>query len=67
MKKVIIVTGASSGMGKDFALHLLKKGHTVYGLARRIDRMDDIVKAGGKAIEMDITNEEQIQKAVNLV
>lgn len=67
MKKVIIVTGASSGMGKDFALHLLKKGHTVYGLARRIDRMDDIVKAGGKAIEMDITNEEQIQKAVNQV
>jgi short-subunit dehydrogenase len=67
MKKVIIVTGASSGMGKDFALHLLKKGHIVYGLARRTEKMADIVKAGGKAIEMDVTNEEQIQKAVNQV
>ena len=67
MKKVIIVTGASSGMGKDFALHLLKKGHIVYGLARRTEKMADIVKAGGKAIEMDVTNEVQIQKAVNQV
>lgn len=67
MKKVIVVTGASSGMGKDFALNLLKKGHIVYGLARRIEKMDDLVKEGGRAIEMDITNEGQIQKAVELV
>jgi short-subunit dehydrogenase len=66
-KKVIIVTGASAGMGKDFALHLLKKGHTVYGMARRVEKMDDIVKAGGKAIALDITNEEQINSAVNQV
>ena len=34
MKKVIIVTGASSGIGKATALQLLKEGHTVYGAAR---------------------------------
>ena len=67
MKKVIIVTGASSGMGKDFALSLLKKGHTVYGLARRVEKMTDFVKAGGKSIAMDITDEEQIQKAVDQI
>ncbi|CAM1358220.1 Short-chain dehydrogenase/reductase [Tenacibaculum sediminilitoris] len=67
MKKVILITGASSGMGKDFALNLLKKGHVVYGLARRVEKMDDIVKAGGKAIAMDITNESQIESAVNQV
>jgi short-subunit dehydrogenase len=67
MKKVIIVTGASSGMGKDFAMHLLKKGHTVYGMARRVEKMEDIVKAGGKAIAMDVTNEEQIKNAVDQV
>ena len=43
-QKVIVVTGASSGMGKDFALHLLAKGHTVYGLARRVNHMQDIVR-----------------------
>ena len=67
MSKVILVTGASSGMGKDFALELLKKGHTVYGLARRVEKMNDIVEAGGKAIAMDITDEAQIEKAVNQV
>ena len=67
MIKVILITGASSGMGKDYALDLLKKGHIVYGLARRVEKMDDIVKAGGKAIAMDITNEAQIESAVKQV
>ncbi len=67
MKKVIVVTGASSGMGKNFALHLLKKGHTVYGLARRVEMMDDIVQAGGKVIALDITDENQIRKAVDQI
>lgn len=66
-KQVIVVTGASSGMGKDFALTLLKQGHTVYGLARRVEKMSDIVAAGGKAIAMDVTDEEQIQSAVDTV
>lgn len=67
MKKIILITGASSGLGKDFALSLLKEGHIVYGLARRVDKMKDIVKAGGKAIAMDITDESQIQKALDQV
>jgi len=67
MKKVILVTGASSGMGKDFALELLKRGHLVYGMARRVDRMQDIVEAGGKAVGLDITDEAQIEKAVQQI
>lgn len=67
MKKIILITGASSGMGKDFALSLLKKGHIVYGLARRVDKMKEIVQAGGKAIAMDVTDESQIQNAVDQV
>jgi short-subunit dehydrogenase len=67
MKKVIVITGASSGMGKDFALDMLKKGHVVYGLARRVEKMNDIVEAGGKAIAMDITDEGQIQYAVDQI
>ena len=33
MKKVILITGASSGMGKETALKLIKEGHVVYGAA----------------------------------
>jgi NAD(P)-dependent dehydrogenase (short-subunit alcohol dehydrogenase family) len=56
-KRVVVATGASSGIGKDFALRLLREGYMVYGAARRIDRMDDIVAAGGVALEMDVTDD----------
>jgi len=64
MKKVIIITGASSGIGKDGALRLIKEGHIVYGAARRVSKMQDIVEAGGHAIELDVTSIESIKKAV---
>jgi NAD(P)-dependent dehydrogenase (short-subunit alcohol dehydrogenase family) len=53
--KVVLVTGASSGIGKATALRLLHDGHKVYGAARRVDRMQDIVEAGGHALQLDVT------------
>lgn len=67
MKKVILVTGASSGMGKDAALQLIKEGHIVYGAARRIEKMEDIKIAGGYTMQMDITKEEDVKKVVNQI
>lgn len=66
-KKVILVTGASSGMGKDAALQLIKEGHTVYGAARRVEKMQDLIAAGGHALEMDVTDEAQVVAAVKKV
>ena len=54
--KIIVITGASSGIGKATALYLLEKEHKVYGLARRVGKMSDIIKKGGIAKEMDVTN-----------
>lgn len=45
-KQVILITGASSGIGKKTALAFLEKGHVVYGAARRVDKMQDLVAAG---------------------
>jgi short-subunit dehydrogenase len=65
--KIILITGASSGMGKETALKLIKEGYIVYGAARRIDQMQDLVDAGGHGIEMDITKDDQIISCVNRI
>jgi short-subunit dehydrogenase len=66
-KKVILITGASSGMGKETAKKLILQGHTVYTVARRIDQMQDLKLIGGHPIQMDITNENDIQHVVETI
>ncbi|SDW12172.1 NADP-dependent 3-hydroxy acid dehydrogenase YdfG [Lutibacter oricola] len=63
-KKIIIVTGASSGIGKATALYLIEEGHKVYGLARRLEKMQDIENAGGNSMKLDVTNHKQIKEVV---
>jgi len=67
MNKVILITGTSSGIGKDTALSLIKEGHVVYGAARRLEMMQDITQAGGHAIKMDILKERNIDEVVNQI
>ena len=67
MKKVILITGASSGIGKDTAISLIKHGHLVYGAARRLEMMQDIIQAGGHAIKMDILKDRNIDDVVNQI
>ena len=67
MNKVVLITGASSGIGKDTALSLIKEGHIVYGVARRLEMMQDIIQAGGHAIKMDILKERNIDEVVNQI
>jgi len=66
-KRVALITGASSGMGKDFAIRLLSEGYTVYGAARRIDRMQDIEAGGGVALAMDVTEDATMVAAVDRI
>ena len=67
MKKVVIITGASSGMGKSTALELHQKGYKVYGMARRTERMNDLRERGIEVVSLDLTQEESIVAAVNTV
>ena len=64
---VALITGASAGMGKDFALRLLKEGYIVYGGARRVEQMADIVAAGGHALALDVTDDASARTAVERV
>lgn len=67
MGKVILITGASSGMGKETAKSLAMDGHRVYAVARRIDQMNELAELGCKTIKMDITNENDIQQVVDTI
>ncbi len=64
MKKVILITGASSGMGKVFAEDLAREGHIVYGAARRTDLLQELEKKGVKTIALDVTDDESMQNCV---
>lgn len=67
-----LVTGASSGLGRRFALALGAAGATVAVAARRKDRLDELVaeiqsRGGGAravAVELDVTDAESISRAV---
>jgi NADP-dependent 3-hydroxy acid dehydrogenase YdfG len=66
--KVVVITGASSGLGEATARHLAAEGAAVVLGARRVDRLqalaDDITKQGGKALanETDVTDRRQVQR-----
>lgn len=66
-KKVILVTGASSGIGYQTAEQLAKEGHIVYGAARRVDAMKPLEVFGVTPIRLDITDEVSIKEALNLI
>ena len=42
MKKLVVVTGASSGIGMEFAKRFSREGHPVLMLARRKEIMEDL-------------------------
>ena len=67
MSKVVLVTGASSGMGHEAAILLAKEGHHVYAGARRMGRMADLADYGITAVELDVTNGDDNERVVNQV
>jgi NAD(P)-dependent dehydrogenase (short-subunit alcohol dehydrogenase family) len=66
-RQVVLITGASSGMGKETAKTLIGEGYTVYAAARRVERMEDLKKLGGIPLKMDVTKEEDVVAAVEQI
>ncbi|RUW72268.1 MULTISPECIES: oxidoreductase [unclassified Mesorhizobium] len=63
-KRTALVTGASSGMGKEIAKRLIQDGFQVYVAARQIDRMEDLAALGARPLRMDISKGAEIDAAV---
>ncbi|HEY2582269.1 MAG TPA: SDR family oxidoreductase [Mucilaginibacter sp.] len=64
MGKVILVTGASSGIGLAVATALQAKGHTVYGSSRDLSRMKSV---SFKPIQLDVTDDASVNAAVDKI
>lgn len=67
MEKVVLITGASSGMGKVMAQLLAEKGFKVYAVARRMEKMQDLAKTGINVFPMDVTDENSMECGVKKI
>lgn len=63
MKKVVLITGASSGIGKSIATYLHSKNYKVYGTSRNPDKLE----VPFSMVALDVTNTSSIHKAVEEV
>lgn len=70
--KTILITGASSGFGRDTAETLAKAGHQVYASMRNISDRHSVVanelkNLGIKVVELDVTDDASVERAVAAV
>lgn len=71
--KVAVITGASSGLGKDAAIGYAKAGANVCLLARRVEKLEEVSKEIKElgveviAVKCDVTNEEEVKLAIETV
>lgn len=68
-----VVTGASSGIGKEFACELARRGHSVLAVARRRERLEALAKEasgwGGRVIPLaaDLKTEQDLTAVIRQV
>jgi NAD(P)-dependent dehydrogenase (short-subunit alcohol dehydrogenase family) len=67
LKQVILVTGASAGMGLEMARELQRDGNIVYAAARRVERMEELKQFGIKIIPLDVTDEASMTACIDQI
>lgn len=64
MKKLVAITGASSGIGKEIAKKLSENGHPVLLLSRRLDKMEELNLPNSLCKAVDVTDLNKMKEAI---
>ena len=64
MKKLVVITGASSGIGMEFAKRFSREGHPVLMLARRQDVMEELHLPNCLCRGVDVTDLTAMEGAI---
>lgn len=65
--KAVLITGCSSGIGRATAQRLAADGWKVYATARRPDTITDLRERGCETLELDVLDDDSMQRAVQTV
>ena len=72
-QKIAVVTGSSSGIGLETAIHLAKNGFKTYATMRNTGNSDDIKQRSQsenlpiEILQLDVTNEKSVTNAINTI
>ncbi len=67
MKKIVLITGATTGIGRETAIHLAKAGYTVYGAGRRENKLKELAAFDVKTLTMDVTDEGSMVQGIQQI
>jgi short-subunit dehydrogenase len=67
MNKIVLITGVSSGIGRESAKLMAENGFTVYGASRRIDKMEDLKSCNVNLVELDLLEEKSIESCIEKI
>src|SRR6266498_3012318 len=62
MSKVVLITGCSTGIGRDLAVRLSQAGHCVVATARKVETLEDLPAA--LKLSVDVTQPDSVNRAV---
>lgn len=64
MEKIAIITGASTGIGKDTAIRLANRGMKVYAMARRVELIESYKTERIVPVQLDVTDGNRVKEVV---
>lgn len=64
MQKIALVTGASSGFGKEISLELAQKGFYVFAASRQMTLLNALASSNIEPILLDVTQKEHIERCI---